>query len=63
MTPEDGDWAVAWSHVFLDCLAKGLPVTIEDPVILDRAAAAFRAAEPSAAARRRRTAGPGAPPK
>lgn len=55
MTPEEADYEYLRSLMLLEHFATGVPVDV-DPMVLDRAAAAFRAAEPSAQARKRRTA-------
>jgi hypothetical protein len=57
MTAEEGEREAVRGQVIADCLARDIPVKIKDPVILDRAAAAFRAAEPSIEARRRKRPG------
>lgn len=52
-TQTEIDYEFARSLMIVGRLAQGLPITGIDPVILDRAAAAFRAAEPSVEAKRR----------
>lgn len=52
-TQEEIDYEFARSLMIVDRLSKGLPIRGLDPVVLDRVAEAFRAAEPSVQARER----------